>query len=243
MPLRSGGPAPYAPPKTVLDLIANYRDRSLRVPFNAEVLMLAGVSDGLVNRTLQALRLLDLIDEQGNPTAPLEGLKRAPSSEFKTRLEAVVRDVYGEVFQFADPTKDDTDRITDAFRVYEPAGQRSRMVTLFIGLCEAAGIITEGKKPAPSVGRAPATPRSPGRARTTNNREREHGPSVGALAPVRGYEAMIPPALIGLLATIPFSKGWTQKQHTKFLDTFKAVLDYSVPIISEAEAADKKGDG
>ena len=237
MPLRSGGQAPYAPPKTVLDLIGNYRDRSLRVPFNAEVLMLAGVSDGLVNRTLQTLRLLDLIDEQGNPTPPLEGLKKAPSADFAARLAAIVRDVYAEVFQFADPTKDDTDRITDAFRVYEPAGQRGRMVTLFIGLCEAAGIIADGKKPAPSTGRAAAMPRALGRARIANSREGERGPSVGASAPIRGDGGIIPPALTGLLAAIPLQKGWTKEHRDKFVATFEAVLDFTVPIISKASAA------
>ena len=233
MPLRSGGPAPYAPPKTVLDLIANYRDRGLRTPFNAEVLQLAGVSEGLINRTLQTLRLLDLIDEQGNPTPPLEGLKRVPSSEFKVRLEAIVRDVYGEVFQFADPTKDDTNRITDAFRLYEPAGQRSRMVTLFVGLCKASGVIPEGKKPAPATSsrRAAAAPQSPRRSTTAPDGSRP--PSFG-----RNLRAddggLVPPAIEGLIKSIPYT-GWTKERRESFLVTFKAVLDYTVPIMTKEQ--------
>jgi Family of unknown function (DUF5343) len=143
MPLAPDGPAPYAPVATIMEVVNRYRDRGLQTPFDADVLTRAGVTESLAPRTLLSLRHLDLIDEQGNPTPLFEGLRRAPSDEFPTRLEEVVRAVYADVFQFADPTVDAPERVADAFRQYVPAGQRSRMVTLFLGLCERAGIIPE----------------------------------------------------------------------------------------------------
>jgi hypothetical protein len=242
MPLIANGPAPYAPPSTVLDLTAKFRDRGLRTPFTPEVLTLAGVSDGLINRTLQTLKLLELIDESGNPTPPLEGLRRAPQAEFKQRLEAIVRDVYSQVFQFVDPAKDDTARITDAFRAFDPPGQRARMVTLFIGLCEAAGIIEEGKKPTVNAGRQRAAASQATRRSTPNPLRRDPNMPLGERAGSFGRNLraldgdLVPAAVTGLIQSIPFN-GWTEERRKAFLKTFEAVLDFTVPIVSEAEAA------
>src|SRR5262249_39720039 len=141
MPLASGSTAPYAPPATVQAAIKAYRDRGLTTPITAEVLVRASIPETLARRTLRSLVSLDLIDDQGRPTSEFEPVKKAPTAEFKGKLEELVRSVYAEVFQFADPSTDSTEKITDAFRSYLPDGQRSRMVTLFLGLCEAAGIL------------------------------------------------------------------------------------------------------
>lgn len=141
MPLEAGGGAPYAPVATVLEVINRYRDRGLQTPFTVDVLTRAGVTDGLAPRTLQSLRLLDLINGEGQPTEEFERLRQAPTDEFPHRLEALIRMVYADVFQFADPSVDGPERVSDAFRQYSPAGQRGRMVTLFLGLCQEAGIV------------------------------------------------------------------------------------------------------
>lgn len=143
MPLAPDGPAPYAPVATIMEVIHRYRDRGLQTPFDVDVLTRAGVTESLAPRTLLSLRHLDLVDDQGHPTPLFEGLRRAPSDEFPSRLEEVVRAVYADVFQFADPTMDPPERVADAFRQYNPAGQRGRMVTLFLGLAQEAGIIEE----------------------------------------------------------------------------------------------------
>jgi hypothetical protein len=52
-----------------------------------------------------------------------------------------LHNVYAPIFQYVDPATDDVQRVIDQFRNYEPVGQRNRMVTLFLGLCERAGII------------------------------------------------------------------------------------------------------
>lgn len=225
MAVRPGSPAPYAPPATVLALIQSFRNRGLQTPFTPDVLARAGVQESLIPRTMQALRVLDLVDAEGAPTAQLEGLRRAAEGEYKPRLEAVIRAAYAEVFQFVDPAKDDAVKVRDAFRAFEPIGQIGRMVTLFLGLCQAAGIIPEGSKKPAQTQRKPVTPYRPA--------------TVSAKAAVRGVGGIVPPAISGLLGALPGNgKGWTQEDRDKFMRTFESVLDFSIPIRAQADEAE-----
>lgn len=232
MTLRTDRPAPYAPAATILAVINGFRDRGLATPFTPEVLLRAGVTDSLVPRTLNSLQVLDLIDEGGNPTAQLEGLRRAKTDEFKVRLEEVVRSVYAEVFQFTDPAKDDANRVTDAFRVYEPSGQRGRMVSLFMGLCEAAGILPEGlpRKPT-STGAGRKSLAKPIIAKRSSDSVK--GGEYATLV-VAGVDPLIVAALQKLP---PNKKGWTQEERTKWLTFFTTTLDFTVPIRAPGSAA------
>ena len=120
-------PAPYATTSAILDIIGRYRNRGLPSPVNADVLARASIPGSLIPRTLQALVTLDLINEAGNPTETLEGIRLAPEAEYKKRLEDWLKGTYADVFSFVDPTTDDETRIRDAFRSYQPVGQQERM--------------------------------------------------------------------------------------------------------------------
>lgn len=233
MPLRSGGTAPYAPPATVLGLVQAYRNRGLTTPFTAEVLTRASVPDSLIARTLQSLKLLDLTDDAGNPTPELEGLRRAGEQEYRQRLEALVKAVYAEVFQFVDPAKDDATRIRDAFRAFEPIGQLGRMVTLFIGLCDAAGIVPEGtKKPAAPSTTRPSAPRK--------RKPDDYPGSVSTKAPVRNATGgLIPQAVLGLLSALP-AEG--EAFPTDRRESFKKMLDGVFHFVY-TEGEDERADG
>jgi hypothetical protein len=88
--------------------------------------------------------MLDLIDEDGQPTPEFQQLRKASTDEYRGRLAAIVRAAYAPVFDYVDPAKDSPERVRDAFRHYEPVGQQDRMVALFLGLSKAAGIVEEG---------------------------------------------------------------------------------------------------
>jgi hypothetical protein len=238
--LKHDGPAPYGPPQTIIEVIESYRDRGLAIPFTTDVLARAGVSDGLVNRTLQTLRLLDLVDDAGFPTPQFELLKRARGEEeYKERLQAWLQDVYREVLQYADPLTDPPSRVAEAFRGFTPDGQRTRMVTLMLGLYRYAGLIAdlptraEPARPRPRKATASrkAPPATPTPIATRSEAPRDQ--TSPAVAP-RGIGEVaydLPPGLIGLLQQIPRGgDGWTVNRRDEFVRAFQAVLDFSVPV-------------
>lgn len=227
MAVRTGGQAPYAPPSTVLDLIRAYRNRGIPTPFTKEVLVRAGVPDSLVVRTMQALRLLDLVDENGQPTKEMELLRRAGESEFPSRLEALVRTAYADIFQYVDPATDPEERVRDQFRHCEPLGQLNRMVKLFLGLCEAAGIV----EPSPARKRPTPSPDRSSRNVSKKQTRREADEGRDSQANSGSVPGDIPTPIAGLLDTLPKNgAGWPKTRRDAFLATFTAVLDFVVPV-------------
>lgn len=230
MPLNQDRPGPYAPPTAILEVINRRRDRGLTAPINADVLVRAGIPDSLIPRTLQSLQTLDLIDEGGNPTDTFEALRLAPTAEFQARLQEWLKSAYADVFAFVDPSQDDDTKIQDAFRAYNPAGQQRRMVILFRELCAAAGL-TPPK--AAASAKQSSTPRlrtaAPPTKKLTLNKVMPKGPAMKV-------SLDLPPALSGLMESVPGPQvGWTAAERDKFLATFKAVLDFCIPVVERSD--------
>jgi hypothetical protein len=235
MTLTPDGPAPYAPPSAVIALIVGFRERGYATPFTPEVLGRAGVSESLVNRTLQALKLLDLLGADGNPTSQFEELKRVRGDEeYREKLKEWLYAVYADVLKYADPTKDAPSRVTEAFRGYQPEGQRQRMVTLMLGLFEYAGLplhaeATKRVAPAPAVKPKRSIPQQPASRRPAPKQRITNTPAGSPAADPSA--SGLPPQLVGLLHAIPRNgQGWTEERRDGFLKAFTAVLDFSVPI-------------
>lgn len=234
-------PGPYAPASAILSLMDKDRKRGLPSPIDGSVLERAGVSPSLIPRTLQALQTLNLIEDNGARSDVLESLRLAPEGEYKKRMSEWLTDAYAEALQFVDPaTASETD-IRDAFRKYTPTGQQDRMVSLFIGLFTAAGVMpprerTSAPRAANVMPRAmrPA-PKPKGGVRINfGGGGSGRGGGAGAGSGGSGIQSPIvglPPALSGLLQSLPANgKSWTQAQRDKFYKTFGAVLDFCIPI-------------
>jgi len=232
--------APYAPGRTVMDVIDRYRDKGLPTPINNEVLARAGVSDSLLARTLQALTVLDLIDEKGMPTVALEKLRLAPEAEYKQHLQEWLNVAYADVLAFVDPATSTETQIRDAFRPYKPPGQQDRMVTLFCTLYAAAGLRTEKEaKPQqqkqPGLSKPKPTPSQHSRPNPVITKRRGGVPpsDFGGLHPM----------LAALLNDLPQpGQGWTREKRNKVVDMFPTVLDFAFPIVEERdeEGADEE---
>jgi hypothetical protein len=239
-------PAPYAPASAVQEVITRYRNRGLQTPINGEVLRRAGVSDSLIPRTLQALQTLDLIQQDGMPTPVLEGLRLAPEAEFKKRQEDWLKAAYADVFAFVDPAQDDETRIRDAFRSYGPIGQQDRMVSLFTGLCNAAGLMPAKPEQRPRQ-QAAVTPRRRTAAKKVATAEAGMTPGRGTRsngsADSQGVGMKgVPAPLAGLFAALPSAEaGWNTASRDKFLATFETVLDFCIPIIEDTGVGKNNG--
>jgi hypothetical protein len=236
MPITHDRLAPYGPPQTVIELIEAFRDRGLTTPFTADVLLRSGVSEGLVNRTLSTLRLLDLTDKEGNPTQQFEALRLARGQEeYQAALQDWLRGVYADILKFCDPAVDDADRVGEAFRGFLPPGQRGRMVTLMLGLFRYAGIAPANaareRRPERKTRtvRATAAGKGVGVGSANATRVRASQQPMGPSATAWNGESL-PPALTGLIQQIPFDIGWDATQRKDFLKAFEAVLDFSVTV-------------
>jgi hypothetical protein len=146
MPIENDGPAPYAPTANVVRAIDHYREKAPSV-MTKELLIRLGYPEAYANRTLRALRIFDLITDDGTPTDAFKELQRASDEEFRGRLEQVIRTAYGEVFEVVDPATASDSALDAAFRRYTPQPQRDKMIALFMGLCDAAGMLPAEKAP------------------------------------------------------------------------------------------------
>ncbi|NEH58134.1 hypothetical protein GR198_20655 [Rhizobium leguminosarum] len=233
MPVTADRPAPYAPASAILALIQRHRTRGLP-SYDADVLARAGVSSSLIPRTLQALQTLDLIGEDGRPSTILEGLRLAPEPEFETRLREWLTEAYSDALSYVDPAKDDEVRVRDAFRGYQPVGQQPRMVTLFMGLFAAAGITPEKPKTGSRKPNRPIAAKTPTQQKRKTQEEFGKSPQKTDRTPLSGD---LPPALAGLLASLP-SRGnsWSKQERDRFVNTFGAVLDFCFPVTRDEES-------
>ena len=242
MPVTTENPGPYAPSTAIIGLIERHRNKGLPSPVDAEVLGRAGISDSLITRTLQAMQTLDLLDEEKRPTAILEGLRKAPEAEYKSRVLEWLNSAYADALNFIEPSAAEEMDIRDAFRSYKPVGQQDRMVTLFVGLYGYAGIRAERAPRQPLVRKAGAVKPSPTSRSVRPTRIASLEPSpVPSFTPPIGTSGL-PPVITGLLASLPSQgEGWSKERREAFVKTFQAVLDFCYPILQSEDQDNNKG--
>jgi hypothetical protein len=224
------GFAPYAPASQVLRAIGHYREKGA-TQFSKELLMKLGAPAAYANRTMAALKALDLVDDEGTPTAAFTELQRANESEYRPRLEQIIRTAYDEVFQVVDPATESSQAIMDAFRFYQPVAQRDKMVTLFLALCEEAGIVPREKAPRKRSRipkehpkRLPGMATPSGRVRTAP--AAPTAPIVTPIAPQTPSQTFHP-LIQGLLDVLPPQGGvFTEQQQADWLDGWKVAFKF-----------------
>src|SRR5579871_3246489 len=86
--------APYAPFGCVIAVIRRFRERGLPETLTMQEITRVGVSEGNAPRTLQALRFLKLVDEDGHRTQTFDRLGRVPTSEYAEVLGEIIKEAY-----------------------------------------------------------------------------------------------------------------------------------------------------
>jgi hypothetical protein len=223
---------PYAPTGSVLSVIRRYRDHGVpKGAIDNTEITRVGVSDGNASRTLAALKFLGLVegDKLSNKFALLN---KATTEEYPNVLGDILRDAYSDIFAILNPSKATSVQITDAFRGKEPEKQRSRMIQLFIGLCQEAQII-EGK-PTVVEGRK-YTASSP----STNGNEKKKPQQT----PEQHESIQQPPKKLDYwdvkfapyLEELPPSdkRAWKKSKRDKWINAVTAMLDYLIDVDDE----------
>lgn len=233
--------APYAPKKTVMAVVTRYRERGLPDPVTTGALEQVGVPASMAPRTLQALRFLGLIDEDGNRLEPFERLKRATTEEYPGQLAEIVRAAYLPVFTIVNPAEDGDVAVGDAFRQYEPSAQREKMVTLFRGLCEESGIIFTQKRPArtaqrpkqePTARRAAKPPATGGKSINDGNLRQDGGGTGNRI----DYQA-----ISAIIQQLPKDARWTSDRRERWLKAMSATIDLLIDVDEPAPSPELHG--
>lgn len=229
---------PYAPPSNVVEVVKRFRDRGLTEPVTRTTLEQVGVSAGNAPRTLAALRFLGLVDEGGHVTDAFKRLRQATTPEYPAALAEILRNAYRPIFNIVDPAEDEMYQIEDAFRGFEPAGQRGRMVTLFLGLCHEAGLVGEDK--APKVQPSPSRRQTSG-TRSVNqqgqrSRPTSRKPAVETPPPAEqprreaANESTPYPVVSAVVAQLPKGGSWTKKRRDLWVQAMTSAVDLAVEV-------------
>jgi len=150
---------------------------------------------------------------------------------------------YADVLQFVDPGTADEAALRDAFRGYNPPGQRDRMVTLFMGLFRAAGIAPEKASsgaPRKKVASFTLKPRVATKLKSDQTPPPPLKPG-GAV----NFDGALPPAIAGLLTSLPTQgQGWTKAERDAFMTTLGVVVDFCFPpgVVAKPKIAAEDAD-
>ncbi len=247
----TGKLAPYAPLATVVGLIRRRRERGLPEVLNAEKLPQLSVPESTVNRTLQALRFLNLVDEEGRQTPVFSRLALAKENEYPSILAEIIRAAYHDIFAIIGNPNDTNDiEINDAFRAYQPESQRNRMIILFRGLCQEAGLLAGGP---PETRKRVNTVSANKSSSSHANGAKKSVPKVEPTYQQEAHQSAVPSTppfdtnyplatssdlvlLRGVLNQLPLdTRKWTQAHRDKWLNAITANVDLLIDVIDSED--------
>jgi hypothetical protein len=231
---------PYAPPANVLSIIHRQRAVGLPETLDTATLNRIGIPTGMENKSIRALQHLGLIDGDGVQLDAFRLLRNASTEEYPNVLAQLVRSAYSDVFTVVDPTQATAVQINDAFRGFEPAARRARMVTLFLALCREAQIIAD------SPARSSSAPRPPAEKRPAQRRERKQPNGAAAEEAGKtdssqkdpkvrdggseGHRTELEQLFNVLLRRIPEDGVWSQDERDRWLAAFGNSLDVFIKV-------------
>ncbi len=133
------GGAPYAPSTAIIEFINRNRNGGVPAPVTLQTLERLGISGSLRPRTMQSLKQLDFVDDSGELAREFANLRKLSTPEYLPALAELLRGAYADVFAIVDPSDATYENVQDAFRGFTPAGQITRMVSLFLSLLDHTG--------------------------------------------------------------------------------------------------------
>ena len=187
-------------------------------------------------------------------------MRIAKTDDFQDEVAVWLRDVYGEILGIVNPATARYGDVEDAFRGHTPAGQRTRMVTLFIGLCDYAGLVPDDSNLRGSIR---SQKREAGAGAKKRLRSRSKPGDTGRRAPERSQvekpkadepermskgdmmdvlsrqRTVLHPFIQGLVDALPpVGTAWPSDTREKWLNAARATFDlmYELPSEDSEEA-------
>ncbi|MCH7838316.1 MAG: hypothetical protein IIC26_07390 [Chloroflexi bacterium] len=138
------------------------------------------------------------------------------------------------MFGIVDPAQNSDIDIADAFRGFEPQRQREKMITLFMGLCREAGIVTGGRAPE-------ARPRRRQRQNGEDSDQQQRQPRQQHRrrdVPPPEHDEPLPVGLnlqllSGLMQQLPKDGKWTQARRDRWLHAMAGNVDLIVTVVDQ----------
>lgn len=230
---------PYAGISGVVTVLRRLRNSSLPDVLDNQSIQRIGISKGIAGRTVAAIQFLGIIDETGSKTETHDRLAKASTNDYPDVLAEVLRNAYSEIFKVLDPANATDVDFHDAFRGFEPAKQRGRMVSLFMGLCQEANIIA-GE---PTIIRRRTTEAAPKPQSNTNGTPANEGKSDksgngNGTPPPSQYQTPPPPTVPYEMIAVVFKKlpqdgKWTASNRDLWLKGLEVALAMEIEIVEE----------
>ncbi len=241
----AGDFAPYAATSNVMNVITRRRERGLPSPISGRALETISISPGNISRTLQALRFLRLMEDDGSHSEIFNRLSQAGEAdgEYRELLGEIIRNAYHQVFAIVDPAQDNDVAIHDAFRQFQPEAQRARMVTFFLGMCEQAGIIARRGRERRAEGNQ--RPRVAGQRRPRRQPVQaqvpaaEQQPAVVRQAANEDTEYRL---IFAVIQQLPTQRQWTASRRQRWLSAVEAAVDLMVDVVEETPSIQNEGE-
>jgi hypothetical protein len=223
---------PYAPGAPTVKIVQRIHAGTTPQALPEKALVALGIAEGNANRVQRALRFLGLINPEFELTELSVRLRRATSDEYGETLSEIVRAAYEPIFVSYDPATASGLDLDNAFKPYDPAGQRPNMIALFMALCREAGLAQGSAAPRRGRPSAARVNREPANGTKKTPDQRRQGPLQPPPPPPRqNAQSRLHPAVQAWIDEMPDSgTAWDRADFESWLAIFKASVERAYKI-------------
>lgn len=228
-------PPPYFAFKTLLNTMEDMRKRA--IPNRIDRTFLSGMSGAGQTQFIAGLRSLGLIDAAGTVSDRFKEMVNASPEDRQRLMGEILQERYPEAVELG-KTNATTGELVDVFRKYGVQGDTARKaIAFYLQAAKYAGNV-----PLSTLFQTPKVTATGKKRKARSNGGSGNGDRTPDDKPDRFVSTFdgLHPALAGIISDLPtHGRGWTAERRTGFMATFKAVVEYTIPIVDEEPEPDE----